>query len=49
MELRDIRRIGVIGAGLMGHGIAQVFASAGYDVSLYDADRAALDAAKGRI
>ena len=49
MELRDIRRIGVIGAGLMGHGIAQVFASAGYDVNLYDADRAALDAAKGRI
>jgi len=47
--LKDIRRIGIIGAGLMGHGIAQVFASAGYDVNLYDADRATLEAAKGRI
>ena len=49
MELKDIRRIGVIGAGLMGHGIAQVFASAGYDVNLYDADKATLEAAKGKI
>ncbi len=49
MELKDIRSIGVIGAGLMGHGIAQVFASAGYDVNLYDADKATLEAAKGRI
>lgn len=49
MELKDIRCIGVIGAGLMGHGIAQVFASAGYDVHLYDTDKATLDAAKGRI
>ena len=49
MELKDIRCIGVIGAGLMGHGIAQIFASAGYDVNLYDADKATLDAAKGKI
>jgi 3-hydroxybutyryl-CoA dehydrogenase len=49
MELKDIGRIGVIGAGLMGHGIAQVFASAGYKVNLYDADRATLEAAKGKI
>jgi 3-hydroxybutyryl-CoA dehydrogenase len=47
MNLNDIRRIGIIGAGLMGHGIAQVFASAGYDVNLYDADKATLEAAKG--
>jgi 3-hydroxybutyryl-CoA dehydrogenase len=31
-----IERIAVIGAGLMGHGIAQAFASAGYQVSLTD-------------
>jgi 3-hydroxybutyryl-CoA dehydrogenase len=49
MELKDIGRIGVIGAGLMGHGIAQVFASAGYNVNLYDADKATLEAAKGKI
>jgi len=30
-------RIAVIGAGLMGHGIAQVFALAGHDVTIYDA------------
>lgn len=29
--------IGIIGGGLMGHGIAQVFAQAGYDVRVYDA------------
>ena len=27
-------RIAVIGAGLMGHGIAQVFALAGHDVAI---------------
>jgi 3-hydroxyacyl-CoA dehydrogenase len=30
-------RIAVIGAGLMGHGIAQVFAVAGHDVAVHDA------------
>lgn len=30
--------IGVVGAGLMGRGIAQVFAVAGHDVRIYDAD-----------
>lgn len=36
MESGDIKRIAVIGAGLMGHGIAQEFALAGYDVRLHD-------------
>jgi 3-hydroxybutyryl-CoA dehydrogenase len=49
MVPEDIRRIGVVGAGLMGHGIAQIFASAGYDVDLYDVDAATLEAAPGRI
>jgi len=35
--------IAVIGAGTMGRGIAQVFAQAGYEVSLFDAFPAALD------
>jgi len=35
--------IAVIGAGLMGAGIAQVFAQAGHRVSVYDVDRKALD------
>jgi 3-hydroxybutyryl-CoA dehydrogenase len=42
-------RIAVIGAGLMGHGIAQVFALAGHDVTIYDSVLASLDSAKTRI
>jgi 3-hydroxybutyryl-CoA dehydrogenase len=42
-------RIAVIGAGLMGHGIAQVFALAGHDVTIYDSVKASLDSAKARI
>jgi len=42
-------RIAVIGAGLMGHGIAQVFALAGHDVTIYDSVGANLDSAKARI
>jgi 3-hydroxybutyryl-CoA dehydrogenase len=32
----SMERIAIIGAGLMGHGIAQVFASHGYQVTVYD-------------
>lgn len=42
-------RIVVIGAGLMGHGIAQVFAVAGHDVTITDSVKANLDSAKARI
>jgi 3-hydroxybutyryl-CoA dehydrogenase len=42
-------RIAVIGAGLMGHGIAQVFALAGHDVTIYDAVAASLGSATARI
>jgi len=42
-------RVAVIGAGLMGHGIAQVFASGGLDVSVYDPAPAALAALRDRI
>ena len=42
-------RIAVIGAGLMGHGIAQVFALAGHDVTIYDLVAASLASAKLRI
>jgi 3-hydroxybutyryl-CoA dehydrogenase len=42
-------RIAVIGAGLMGHGIAQVFALAGHDVTIYDSVAATLDSAKARM
>lgn len=42
-------RIAVIGAGLMGHGIAQVFALAGHEVTITDTVTANLDNAKARI
>jgi len=42
-------RIAVIGAGLMGHGIAQVFALAGHDVCIHDSVAASLHSAKSRI
>ncbi|MDE2285355.1 MAG: 3-hydroxyacyl-CoA dehydrogenase family protein [Hyphomicrobiales bacterium] len=42
-------RITVIGAGLMGHGIAQVFALAGHEVTITDALVANLDTVKTRI
>ena len=42
-------RIAILGAGLMGHGIAQVFAVRGYDVAIYDPFQAALDNVRERI
>lgn len=47
--MEGIGRIAVIGAGLMGHGIAQVFAAAGHEVSLYDVDGTVLKGAIGNI
>ncbi|TLY24552.1 MAG: 3-hydroxybutyryl-CoA dehydrogenase [Nitrospirae bacterium] len=42
-------RIGVLGAGQMGRGIAQVAAASGWDVWLFDTKPAALEAALDRI
>lgn len=42
-------RIGVLGAGLMGHGIAQVFALHGHDVRVYDPSAQALASLRARI
>ncbi|WP_440765940.1 3-hydroxyacyl-CoA dehydrogenase NAD-binding domain-containing protein [Natronorubrum sp. DTA7] len=36
MELEDINTVAVLGAGNMGHGIAEVVAMAGYDVNMRD-------------
>ena len=44
-----IKKIGVIGAGTMGHGIAESFALYGYDVNLYDTSEGALNKAKNEI
>ncbi|MBL8922901.1 MAG: 3-hydroxyacyl-CoA dehydrogenase family protein [Myxococcaceae bacterium] len=44
-----IETVGVIGAGTMGHGIAQVSAQAGYQVVLYDVTKAAAEAGRAKI
>ena len=44
-----VQRVFVAGAGLMGHGIAQVFAATGRDVMLYEPDLARADAGRERI
>ena len=49
MRIEEIRTIGVIGAGLMGHGIAQVFALKGYKVKLFDNDPKVLESSPEKI
>ena len=44
-----MKTVGVIGAGLMGNGIAHVAAAAGYDVILSDIEMARAEAAKATI
>jgi len=45
----DIRRVGVVGAGTMGNGIAHVFARSGYEVTLCDVQHSFLERALGTI
>ena len=49
MKLEEIRNISVLGAGIMGHGIAQSFLMRGYPVWLYDIKESILDTAKAHI
>jgi 3-hydroxybutyryl-CoA dehydrogenase len=45
----EIKQVGVLGAGLMGHGIAQVAAQAGYEVVVREVDEATLAKGIGKI
>ncbi len=45
----EISKVGVVGGGLMGHGIAQVAAQAGHDVVLREREQGRLDRATGQI
>jgi len=47
--MATIEKVGVLGAGLMGHGIAQVAAQAGYEVVLREVDEATLAKGVGKI
>ena len=49
MELDKIKRILVVGAGTMGHAIAQVYATAGFKVDLVDLNQKILDNAMNKI
>src|SRR6059036_2607057 len=44
-----IKAVGVVGAGTMGNGIAQVFAQAGFSVALVDVAQPMLDRARATI
>ncbi|CAN5623831.1 3-hydroxybutyryl-CoA dehydrogenase [soil metagenome] len=45
----EIKKVGVVGCGLMGHGIAQTCAQARWDVVVREADQERLDAGVGKI
>jgi 3-hydroxybutyryl-CoA dehydrogenase len=45
----QIEKVGVLGGGLMGHGIAQVAAQAGYQVVLREVDEETLQKSTGKI
>jgi 3-hydroxybutyryl-CoA dehydrogenase len=47
--MAEIKKVGVVGAGLMGHGIAQVTAQAGYEVVLREVDEQMLAKGVGKI
>jgi 3-hydroxybutyryl-CoA dehydrogenase len=44
-----ISKVGVLGCGLMGHGISQICAQAGWDVVVVEIDQAPLDKGMGKI
>ena len=45
----EISKVGVVGCGLMGHGITQICAQAGWDVVVREVDQAKLDGGIGKI
>ncbi len=49
MDIQQLKRIGIIGAGTMGQGIAQVCAQAGYEVLFYDVQQELMEKAQKKI
>ena len=49
MKVNQIRKIAIVGSGIMGHGFAMVFAQKGYPVFLLDIDARILREAMNRI
>ena len=48
-ETQPVKRVGIIGAGTMGGGIAMCFAQAGFQVTLVDQDQEGIDRGLGTI
>ncbi len=49
MDINDIKKIGVVGAGQMGSGIAEILVATGYPVIMRDVNEAAVEKGKKRI
>ena len=49
MNIEEIKKVAIIGAGLMGSGIAQVFAQSGYQVTLIDISQEQFEKSKQDI
>lgn len=49
MNIEDIKKVGVVGAGTMGAGVAEIFAKFGYTVILYNRSEAGMQRALERI
>jgi enoyl-CoA hydratase/3-hydroxyacyl-CoA dehydrogenase len=49
MKTEDIKKIAVVGAGDMGHGIAEIAAMAGFKVNLYDIKQEFVDRGKDKM
>ena len=49
LKVSEQTKVGIVGAGLMGHAIAQVFAANSFSVLLFDSNRQVLEAAPDRI
>jgi 3-hydroxybutyryl-CoA dehydrogenase len=43
VKIEDVKKVAIFGAGTMGPGLAQVFATAGYDVTMYSRKAETLD------
>jgi len=49
MKFEDIKKVGVLGGGIMGGGIAQTYALAGYSVAVRDINEDAINATKHAV
>ncbi len=47
--MKNVRTVAVLGAGIMGHGIAHAAAAGGFETRLFDIDESALERARAQI